>query len=116
MLLNTGRNRGVPNSIMISNNHAAQIDSRPLPSVENAIHNFEGSGGHLTIFNSFGEDPLQRSPLMVAQREREFLSKYPDFETFFHTVANGDYYLFREGILYFIDITRRLSNQLATMH
>ena len=47
---------------MISNNHAVQIDSCLLPDVESAVQEFEENGGHLTIFNSFGEDPLQRNP------------------------------------------------------
>ena len=94
---------------MLNNNQAARIDSRLIPSVESAIQEFERNGGQLTVFSSFGEDPLQGNHILAAQREAEFYRRYPDFQEFFHTVANGDYFLFREGILCFIDISTRLS-------
>jgi len=83
-----------------------------LPDVQSAVHDFEESGEHLTMFNCFGEDPLQRNLSLVAQREAEFHRRYPDFGNFFHTVVNGDYFLFREGILYFIAISTCLLTQL----
>ena len=104
--------RGVPCHTMISNNHAIQIDPRLLPDVESAVHDFEETGGQLTIFNSFGEDPLQRNPFLIAQRESEFHRRYPDFGNFFHTVVNGDYSLFHEGLLYLITISNHLVTQL----
>ena len=107
--LDPGTRRGVPNHTMLSNNQAARIDSRLIPSVESAIREFERDGGQLTVFSSFGEDPLQGSPTLAAQREAEFHRQYPEFQEFFHTVANGDHFLFREGILCFIDISTRLS-------
>ena len=94
---------------MFNNNQAAQIDSRLIPQVESAVREFETNGGQLTVFSSFGEDPLQGSPTLAAQREAEFYRHHPDFQEFFHTVVNGDYFLFREGILCFIDISTRLS-------
>ena len=50
---------------------------------------------------SFGEDPLQGNPSLIAQREVEFHRRFPDFSDLFHTVANGDHYLFREGIIFY---------------
>ena len=76
------------------------------------MYDFEENGGHLTIFSSFGEDPLQRNPYLVAQREMEFYRRYQDFRNFFYTVANGDFVLFREGILYLIAISSNLCTQL----
>ena len=76
------------------------------------MYDFEENGGHLTIFSSFGEDPLQGNPYLVAQRETEFYRRYQDFRNFFYTVANGDFVLFREGILYLIAISSNLFTQL----
>ena len=82
---NTGKQRGIPNDIMLSNYRAIKIESHTLPDVESAVHNFEEGGGHLTIFNCFGEDPLHVSPTLVAQREAEFYRHYPDFGKFFYS-------------------------------
>ena len=97
---------------MLSNNQAIQIDSRLLPDKESAVHDFEENGGHLTTFSVYGEDPLEGSPYLVAQREMEFHRRYPDFRNFFYTVANGNFVLFREGILYLIAISSNLLTQL----
>ena len=104
--------RGVPCRAVISSNHAIQIDSHLLPDVESAVHDFEEHGGQLTIFNSFEEDPLKRNSFLITQRESEFNRRYPDFGNFFHTVVNGDYSLFREGLLHLITISNRLVIQL----
>ena len=76
-----------------------------------AVVDFETRGGQLTLFSEFGEDPLLYNPSLIAQREAEFHLRFPDFANFFHTVVNGDYYFFREGLLCYIDISRRLSSQ-----
>ena len=83
-----------------------------IPEADVAVQQFQSAGGRLTIFNCFGEDPLQGYPALVAQREADFFSCHADFSRFFHTVVNGDYTLFREGILCFMDISRRLCAQL----
>ena len=95
---------------MLGENQAVKIDSGLLPDVESAVYEFEANGGQLTVFSCFGEDPLQGSPSLAARREAEFHRRFPDFSEIFHAVVNGDYYLFREGILCFIDISRRLSS------
>jgi len=110
-VLYTGSRQGVPNSILMNNNQAVEIDSALLPDAEEAVADFEANGGQLTLFSAFGIDPLQDNPSLVAQREAEFHHQFSDFSQFFHTVVNNDYYLFREGILCFIDISRRLALQ-----
>jgi len=67
---------------MIENNCAAQIDPALLPDSESAVNDFESHGGQLTIYNSFGEDPLHGHPALVAQREKEFCRHYPNFSDF----------------------------------
>ncbi len=46
------------------------------------------------------------------EREEEFHRRYPDFSPFFRTVVNDDYSLFREGLLFLIDVSNRLESQL----
>lgn len=97
---------------MMENNQAIQVDSRLLPDPDSAVEEYEALGGHLTTFNCFGEDPLINSPALVARRKAEFLNCFPDFSKIFHNVVNGDFYLFREGILFLIGISKQLENNL----
>ena len=107
---NTGtRQSGAPIHIMLNNNQATKIDPRLLPDDKSAVREFETNGGQLTVYGRFGEDPLEGSPSLFVQRETEFHRRFPDFSDFFHSVVNGDYYLFHEGLLCFIDISKRLS-------
>ena len=55
------------------------INADQLPDAEAAVADFEGNGGHLTIFSAFGEDPLQQNPHFIAQRESEFRYVFPQF-------------------------------------
>ena len=55
---------------------------------------------------------IHSTSFLIAQRESEFHRRYPDFGNFFHTVVNGDYSLFREGLLHLITISNRLVIQL----
>lgn len=97
---------------MESNNGAVLIDPALLPEPEKAVEEYEATGGQLTIFNSFGEDPLRHDCDLVIQRETQFYQQYPDFTQFFYTVANGDHFLFREGLLFLIGISKQLETQL----
>ena len=94
---------------MLNCSQAVKIDPTLLPDGETAVQEYESNGGQLTVFSSFGEDPLQGNPSLIAEREAEFYRRFTDFSDFFHNIANGDYYLFREGVMFFIDISRRLS-------
>ena len=97
---------------MMENNQAIQIDSRLLPDTDSAVEEYETRGGQFTTFNCFGEDPLQSSPTLVARREADFYASFPDFSPIFHNVVNGDFYLFREGLLFLIGISKQFENML----
>ena len=68
---------------MMENNQAIQIDSRLLPNTGSAVKEYETLGEQLTIFNCFGEDPLQNSPTLVAHREADVLLAFLIFHLFF---------------------------------
>ena len=93
---------------MRRNNHAVPIDPRLLPERDDAIQQFESFGGHLTLFSPFGRDPLEGRMDLTNRREAEFQGRYPDFGSFFYTVVNSDYSLFRQGLMYLIDISKHL--------
>lgn len=102
--------RGVPNILMRSNNHAQHVDEAAIYSPETAVQAFQSAGGHLTIFSEFGEDPLSQHAELVAQREAEFQQRYSDFSQFFYTVVNNDYSLFKEGLLFLIELSKGLQS------
>ena len=97
---------------MQRNNQTVQIDPSLLPEPVDALQLFKAHGGHITVFSPFGQDPLENHPEHFQERESKFFECYPDFGPFFHSVVNGDYSLFREGLLYFIDTSKQLVAQL----
>jgi hypothetical protein len=97
---------------MRENNQAVQIDSRILPEPAAAVQQFQEMGGRLTAFSPFGHDPLQNNPALLAQRDRRFQEQYPDFNQFFHSTVNGNNSVFRDGLLFLIDISKQLETQL----
>lgn len=107
-----GNHRGVPNELMKGNNHTVPIAPQLIPDPDSAVQQYESLGGHLTIFSSFGQDPLRDRAHLVRQRESDFQRRYPDYRQFFHTVVNGDFSVFRDGLLYLIDISKHLESQL----
>jgi hypothetical protein len=108
-----GPRGGIPNTKMRSNYQTAKIDSFAVPEPDNAVQMFEANGGQLTYFSPFGHDPLEQYPELVDERQSTFHSYYPDFAQFFYTIVNNDYSLFREGLLYFIEISKLLETRLG---
>ena len=83
-----------------------------VPEPEDVLQQFEAHGGQVTLFSPFGQDPLQEREDLIRLREQEFHTRYPDFSFFFSTVVNDDFSLFRDGLLFFIDVSKRLELQL----
>lgn len=97
---------------MVKNNQTVAIDSLLVPDPQVALQQFWSHGGHITEFSSFGYDPLEGNSEFFAQRESRFLEQYSDFGPFFHRIVNGDYSFFRDGLLYFIDMSKQLASTL----
>ncbi len=108
LYLKLGPRHRIPNRAMRENNQAVQIDSRLLPESDAAVQQFHEMGGRLTAFSTFGHDPLQGNPALVAERERRFKGHYPDFNQFFYSTANGNHSVFRDGLLFLIDLSKQL--------
>ncbi len=101
--------RGIPNRRMMTDYRAAAIQPHLLPSTSQATQLFETNGGNLTYSSSFGNDPLANSAEKLQIRDCAFIEKYPSFEHIFHNLVNGNDSVFRNAIIFFVDVTSRLS-------
>ena len=86
------------------------IDNQLIKDPTTILEEYRQLGGNITVFSPFGEDPLKNRPDLLAIREKGFFERYTGFEQFFYSVVNGDLSLFKEGLLFFIDVTIRLSS------
>ena len=84
---------------MVSNNQVELVNPQIIPSPEEA-------GGHITRFSGFSLDPLANDNSLFYRREIEFHQRYPEFDPFFHKLVNSDDTVFREGLLFFIQVTQ----------
>lgn len=91
---------------------AAKVDSSVLLEAADAVREMEAHGSRITSFSSFGIDPLMSRGDLVQQREDEFRARYNDFAQFFSCVVNGNFRLFRDGLLFFIEKSKHLQSQL----
>ena len=94
------------------NYQAVPVDAELLSQPDDAVRRFEDAGGHLTHFSNFRKDLLEGRPHLIAERERVFHERFPDFGPFFHNLLNGGSSLFRDGLTYFTAITVRLHSTI----
>ena len=99
--------RGVPNRLMQQDNRARAITPSLLPLTDQAVQLYESSGGRLSDPTPFGSDPLHGD--RQEMRDRAFHQRYPLFDSIFHQLVNGDNLAFKQGLLFLIDLNRRLS-------
>lgn len=112
MLLTLGEQRGIPNVLMSNNNQVAQLNPSVIPTPDDALQQFQDCGWEVTVFNSFGQDPLELRPYLIAEREELFHQRHPTFDEIFHSTVNGNDLLFKAGLLDFITISKQLVAQL----
>ena len=98
---------------MMNNNYTSKVDPALLPTPEQAVKEYEDGGGSITVFSQFGVDPLLQYPTLIQQREIELLSRH-NFDTIFHNIVNGNQQPFMDGLLCFINISDRLTQQVTT--
>lgn len=106
-LLLTGK--GTPDLRMGRDNRAQRIDMNYLPSPHQAACMYADAGGTLTDPSPFGSDPIADCPEKIGTRDRSFTDRYPSASDLFHEVVNGTSHNFKQALLFYIDITRRLS-------
>lgn len=93
------------------NSHVVPINPAILSQPADAVRQMEAAGSHYTYFSPFGQDPL-KDRIDLFQRQDMFSAQFPHFDDFFHTVVNGDFTVFRRGLLYIIDISSHLTSLL----
>lgn len=76
-----------------------------LPSKEQAVAFYESEGGNITLPELFGVDPLYENPHLKKLRFDSFVAAYPSFSAIFYAVVNGESYLFKKSLQYFISLT-----------
>lgn len=102
--------KGRPIALMQRNNKSVHIDN--LMRKEEAVYHYVNlCGGQLTSTSSFGKDPLDGHPHLIAQREAEILKKVT-FENIFSTIQQGH----TKQLLYCIQLFLRISNALLIAH
>ncbi len=113
ILILAGRKRGIPRGIpdllMMACNRAQRINMSNLPSPHQAARMYAEAGGRLTDPAPFGADPIADCPEKIRTRDSSFKERYPSLSQLFHEVVNGNSRNFKLALLFYIDITRRLS-------
>ena len=107
-----GQQRGVQRMRMMSNNQAKHIDPGLLPTVANAVQQYQQQGGHLTDPYQVGRDPLEGNAYKLRVRQEAFSEKYPSFHDILSKSVNGDSSPFKHALSYYISITRRISSSV----
>lgn len=107
-----GQQGGVPRMRTMSNNRAKHIDSRVLPTVADAVQQYQQQGGHLTDPYHVGRDPLEGDAYKLGVRQQAFSEKYPSFHNIFSKLVNGDSSTFKHALSFYISVTRRISSSV----
>ena len=78
-----------------------------VPTAMEAVAAYENLGGTLTVFPTFGVDPLARHSELQAAREQRFNHERND-ETLFGDLVNGNSTSFEQAIQRYANITIQL--------
>ena len=111
-----GRRRGgmrshIPIDVFRSNDRVTRLDLRYLPSTLQAVSMYEcETGGRISQETEFGNDPLRGDVSKCSIRSQAFFERHPSFDDIFHNLVNLNSIPFRNALLFYIDITYRLSS------
>ena len=95
-----GSRGGIPNRLA----QFSQIGLIPLSQIPATISAVNGYGGQLSTNASYGTDPLIDYPRLQEHRERDFFQVFSSMDDIFQNILHSDGQLFRQAILYFIDL------------
>lgn len=93
----------------MENNQTVAVPPHLIKEPVEVLEDYESIGGSITVFSPFGNDPLSSRPNLISRRDEVFYELYPTFDSIFYTVVNGDFTLFREGLLLLITISNALA-------
>ena len=106
------KGKGKHAGLVLKENKAVRLPETAIPSPEQALYQYQRSGGKLKTFSSFGEDPLSESPHLQVLREEDFQARCPPFCDVFQSVVTGSNLLLRQTVQTFIEITKRLTSNV----
>ena len=90
---------------MRSNDQTVKLSASLFPTPKDAIDAYQQTGGQLTLFPTFGNDPLNGHSHLQDAQQQGFNAKFSNFERIFSAVVNGNEHHFRSGLKYFISLT-----------
>uniref|UniRef100_A0A1X7VR22 Uncharacterized protein n=1 Tax=Amphimedon queenslandica TaxID=400682 RepID=A0A1X7VR22_AMPQE len=62
--------KGIPTQRMLEKNYVSKLnDLKVVPSVDDAVTQYEDNGGNLTIWSQFGIDPLSSNATLLSERQ-----------------------------------------------
>ena len=99
----------IPNDVMHRDNQVTRLDLRHLPSASQAVSMYHQEGGRISDEAQYGEDPLHGDAAKSSIRTQAFGDRYPSFDNIFHELVNSNPSLFKSALLFYIDVTYRLS-------
>ena len=96
--------------MMKRNDQTVKINNNFIKEPMVILNEYQLAGGNITLSSNFGVDPLRNQPNLIAIREKSFFERYSNFNNFFYNIVNGNFLLFKEALLFFVDMTIRLSS------
>ena len=102
----------MPTTLRDRTNQLMPLNENQLPNGANAKNIYENTyRGRLTEEHGFGRDPLELSEQLKRQRTTQFSSRYNAAELF-RACVNNQPRNFQNAIIYFINLTTTLADQL----
>ncbi|XP_070532479.1 uncharacterized protein [Ptychodera flava] len=95
----------IPDDLARRTNRVARLLQDGVPTMQEAITEYEATGGNLTRTSYFGRDPLAGNNTLIDQRERRFLAEIEPPPRIFGQLVNGNITPFRHAIVSFINAT-----------
>ena len=100
----------VPNVMMLQDNRVKKVDIANLPDPVSASDAYRADGGHITDPTPYGVDPVAHDTTKLEIRKKAFFDKCSSFDFLFNQLVNGFPQSFKEALLFYINITNRLSS------
>ena len=98
---------GTPVQLRSNNLQGQNMPATQIPTSQEAVAAYENLGGRLTVFPSFGLDPLADNVALQNIRERPFNGE-ADIETVFGDIVNGIATSFEQAIQGYANLTTQL--------
>ena len=100
----------IPNRVMQNSNRIVRLDVRHLPTAQQAVNMYQQEQqGRISDDSGFGQDPIHANLSKTSIRAQVFGERFPSLEVIFHELVNENPVPFKNGLIFYIDVTRRLS-------